>query len=130
MRVNLCDLTSASGVDLPDSVTIIVFPEAKEYKVRNSDLKDDLNLMLENIVSNTQYDYVYPLKYKHVVFICSHGAVDKRCGFCGPKLSEVFADRLKHFQLEEQVLVSKTSHVGGHSVKYLFLLYFAPLQID
>ena len=123
VRVNLCNLTSGSGIELPDSISVIVFPEAKEYKIRNSELRDDLGLMLENLVAQTEYEYIYPLKYKHTIFVCTHGAVDKRCGYCGPILFDVINDRLKQLKLADQVVVGQTSHVGGHSYAGNVIVY-------
>ena len=64
-------------------------------------------------------------KYKHHVLICSHEAVDKRCGFCGPRLYETFLDRLRHFKIEDQVLLMKTTHLGGHKVAFIYCIYLS-----
>ena len=35
------------------------------------------------------------LQYSHFVFICCHEQMDKRCGYCGPRLVDVFENKLQ-----------------------------------
>jgi hypothetical protein len=46
-----------------------------------------------------------------MVFVCAHGAVDRRCGVCGPVLLRAFAEARA---AERGVETFAISHVGGH----------------
>jgi hypothetical protein len=47
-----------------------------------------------------------------MVFVCCHGAVDRRCGVCGPLLLKAFAEEAR--AVERGVELFAISHVGGH----------------
>lgn len=54
-----------------------------------------------------------PLKGSYI-FVCAHGARDKRCGVCGPALVSRFKDEIELRGHQNKVFVRPCSHIGGH----------------
>ncbi|XP_076913009.1 altered inheritance of mitochondria protein 32-like [Bidens hawaiensis] len=54
-----------------------------------------------------------PLRGSYI-FVCSHGARDKRCGVCGPALVTRFKEEIESRGYESKVFVRPCSHIGGH----------------
>ncbi|KAK9077615.1 hypothetical protein SSX86_005955 [Deinandra increscens subsp. villosa] len=48
------------------------------------------------------------------IFVCAHGARDKRCGVCGPALVSRFKDEIESRGYQSKVSVRPCSHIGGH----------------
>ncbi|KAM0029437.1 putative thioredoxin-like ferredoxin, Thioredoxin-like superfamily [Helianthus debilis subsp. tardiflorus] len=48
------------------------------------------------------------------IFVCAHGARDKRCGVCGPALVSRFKDEIELRGYQSKVFVRPCSHIGGH----------------
>lgn len=48
------------------------------------------------------------------IFVCSHGARDRRCGVCGPTLVTRFKEEIESHGLQGKVSVRPCSHIGGH----------------
>ncbi|KAJ9551224.1 hypothetical protein OSB04_015269 [Centaurea solstitialis] len=48
------------------------------------------------------------------IFVCAHGARDKRCGVCGPALVSRFKDEIELRGHQSKVSVRPCSHIGGH----------------
>ncbi|KAI7758326.1 hypothetical protein M8C21_013687 [Ambrosia artemisiifolia] len=48
------------------------------------------------------------------IFVCAHGARDKRCGVCGPALVSRFKDEIDLRGYQSKVFVRPCSHIGGH----------------
>ncbi|XP_024960365.1 uncharacterized protein LOC112500974 [Cynara cardunculus var. scolymus] len=48
------------------------------------------------------------------IFVCAHGARDKRCGICGPALVSRFKDEIELRGHQSKVSVRPCSHIGGH----------------
>ncbi|KAI3703774.1 hypothetical protein L1987_73969 [Smallanthus sonchifolius] len=48
------------------------------------------------------------------IFVCAHGARDKRCGVCGPALVSRFKDEIESRGCQGKVSVRACSHIGGH----------------
>ena len=57
------------------------------------------------------------------VFICAHGARDRRCGTCGPPLIETFNHEIRERSLENAIFVRSCSHVGGHKYAGNVIIY-------
>ncbi|XWS51721.1 hypothetical protein CRYUN_Cryun11dG0007800 [Craigia yunnanensis] len=49
-----------------------------------------------------------------LVFVCSHGSRDRRCGVCGPPLVSRFKEEIVLYGLQGRVSISPCSHIGGH----------------
>jgi len=49
---------------------------------------------------------------KDYVFICSHGARDERCGYCGSILHQKFTEEAAIYY--PKIEIRKCSHIGGH----------------
>ncbi|CAG8586090.1 8122_t:CDS:2 [Paraglomus brasilianum] len=65
---------------------------------------------------------------KAIIFICSHGRRDKRCGVTAPLLRNEFEKVLKEKKLDVQsksdgVAVYMSSHVGGHKFAGNIIIY-------
>lgn len=54
-----------------------------------------------------------PLRGSYI-FVCAHGARDKRCGVCGPALVSRFKDEIESRGDQGKVYVRPCSHIGGH----------------
>ncbi|XP_071730276.1 altered inheritance of mitochondria protein 32 [Rutidosis leptorrhynchoides] len=54
-----------------------------------------------------------PLRGSYI-FVCAHGARDKRCGVCGPALVSRFKDEIELRGHQSKVSVRPCSHIGGH----------------
>ena len=123
VKLTVCDEPSlgrpgsgGSGSDL------LVFPDGIRYLgVRESDVP---RIVQEHLVGNRISDRVphETLAGQHL-FVCVHGARDKRCGECGPPLAERFQAELARRGLSQEVAVRKTSHVGGHRYAGNVLVY-------
>ncbi|KAL8195606.1 hypothetical protein R6Q57_026009 [Mikania cordata] len=48
------------------------------------------------------------------IFVCAHGARDKRCGVCGPALVSRFKEEIESRGYQGKVSVRPCSHIGGH----------------
>ena len=107
----------AVGCDLPskeEHLTVTSFPAAKRFHMKQ-DAVEDVNDLLSSLEDPSMFDgQVEDLEHKHYIFVCCHEAVDKRCGYCGPRLVDAFEDYVKENSLGDRVKVVKTSHVGGH----------------
>lgn len=57
------------------------------------------------------------------ILVCAHKRRDKRCGVAGPMLIQEFQRVIQEMGLQEQVFVHAVSHVGGHKVGFLFLMF-------
>eukprot|EP01100_Stratorugosa_tubuloviscum_P009316 TRINITY_DN38_c1_g2_i1.p1 TRINITY_DN38_c1_g2~~TRINITY_DN38_c1_g2_i1.p1 ORF type:complete len:362 (+),score=165.28 TRINITY_DN38_c1_g2_i1:68-1087(+) len=60
---------------------------------------------------------------KTTIFVCSHLAKDKRCGYCGPKLVNLFENEINKLNLNDKIDVRKISHVGGHKYAGNVIIY-------
>lgn len=48
------------------------------------------------------------------VFVCAHGARDRRCGVCGPAVIARFKEEIELCGHQSRVSVRPCSHIGGH----------------
>lgn len=117
VKLTVCDEPSlvrpGSGGNGGSGGDLLVFPDGIRYLgVRESDV---LRIVQEHLVGNRISDRIPHEKLAgQQVFVCVHGARDKRCGDCGPPLAERFQVELARRGLSQEVAVRKTSHLGGH----------------
>jgi hypothetical protein len=64
-----------------------------------------------------------PLPNKYQLLICAHKKRDKRCGVLGAMLAEEFQKQIKEKGLEKDIVVSKSSHYGGHKFAGNVIVY-------
>lgn len=115
-------MTACDGVSLGPGYDILVFPDAIRYLgVQESDLAA---LIEDHLVGNRVSERIphERLTGQHI-FVCVHGERDARCGACGPPLVEAFMVELEARGLAGQVVVRRTSHVGGHKFAGNVLIY-------
>mmetsp|Transcript_10131 Transcript_10131/g.31162 ORF Transcript_10131/g.31162 Transcript_10131/m.31162 type:complete len:308 (-) Transcript_10131:108-1031(-) len=102
-RVRVCGISTAEHVD---QLVALLRKEQIEATVAVASAASRLPAMS-----------VVPLSGHHI-FVCSHADMDKRCGYCGPRLVSAIRSKLtkdgKYPGTEEQVQVYRSSHVGGH----------------
>jgi len=84
----------------------------------------DKGFLLKNVTNNSQNHLLellqnptipsmVPLPHKHHLFACSHMARDERCGKCGPLLFDAINLEITKRNLQNEVAVAQTSHIGG-----------------
>lgn len=91
--------------------------------------ESDVDRFVEDVVLNGKpWDSgVQEALTSSFVFVCSHGSRDRRCGVCGPVLIEKLNEEIGSRGINDEVIVSACSHVGGH--KYAGnLIIFSPGQ--
>lgn len=62
------------------------------------------------------------------VFVCAHNNRDRRCGVCGPVLIEKFKEDIESKGLQNQVVVTACSHVGGHKYAGNVIIFSADAE--
>jgi hypothetical protein len=115
-------MTACDEVSINTGCDILIFPDNIRYLgMQESDIP---NLVEEHLVGNRVSDAIphQPLT-KPYVFICTHGRRDLRCGQCGLPLLEAFAIELERHDLQNEVIVRSSSHVGGHIFAGNVLIY-------
>jgi (2Fe-2S) ferredoxin len=115
-------LTACDDVGDSPGYDILVFPDQVRYLgVREEDFSA---LVEDHLVGNKLSDRIpyQPLTGQHI-FVCVHGARDARCGECGPPLVEEFISGLEARGYADQVVVRRSSHVGGHKYAGNALIY-------
>ncbi|KAJ3678536.1 hypothetical protein LUZ60_002339 [Juncus effusus] len=98
---------------------VLIFPDMVKYRKLTD---SDINKFVEEVlVKETKWNFNHPENIQNInnnnnsyIFVCSHGARDARCGFCGPVLIEKFQDELDGLGLADRVFVGHCSHIGGH----------------
>ena len=81
-----------------------------------------------NLYSNQQADrqldrYEEDVSRKLHLFVCCHGARDRRCGERGTPLAARLHQLVKHKGLLDKIAVCQSSHVGGHAYAGNLLVY-------
>jgi len=102
---------------------VLVFPEMIRYLSLSQNEIQDLikeHLIEDSVLSKVDHQ---KLDKKAYIFICGHVKRDKRCGVTGPLLVEEFQRTLKAKGLENQVLISQVSHIGGHKYAGNVIIY-------
>lgn len=117
LKSTACELPSAEGF-----IDVLLFPERKQYSFRNDNIVQDLNSFLNHVMSSEPFPGTITENSNHFIFVCSHESMDKRCGYCGPRLVNAFKKRVAHYNLSN-VKVVKTSHVGGHKFAGNVIVY-------
>lgn len=107
-RLTVCEArTDSSNGD------VLIFPDMVAYKgLSHTDVDSFVDQVLVhghpwNKTASEHLTASY-------VFVCSHSAKDRRCGFCGPILIERFEQEIEKAGLVGQVVVRACSHIGGH----------------
>ena len=111
-RINACDAPVG---------TVFVFPDRVMYTLQHEPTREELTTILKSHVlkdeesnkaakselgqTSMSIDYV---------MVCGHAARDSRCGYCGPKLSNVFRQEQRQTAQNTSYEVYQCSHVGGH----------------
>ncbi|KAI8973802.1 Sucrase/ferredoxin-like-domain-containing protein [Mycotypha africana] len=103
---------------------LLLFPEfklmpslvPKPDEIRNNKVLYDI---LETMWNNPKKPIPHQEKLQDisantVIFVCTHGRRDMRCGKIGPLIVDEFRKVLKEKGLEKEVEVWGTSHFGGH----------------
>ncbi|CAA2987611.1 altered inheritance of mitochondria 32 [Olea europaea subsp. europaea] len=62
------------------------------------------------------------------VFVCAHNNRDRRCGVCGPVLIKKFKEDIESKGLQDQVVVTACSHVGGHKYAGNVIIFSADAE--
>jgi (2Fe-2S) ferredoxin len=118
VKITACDEPSlgAGGHDL------LVFPDGIRYLgLREEDLPA---LVSDHLIGDRPSPRIpYRSLSDRYVFVCVHGRRDERCGRCGPPLVARFQGELVRRGLAEEVLVRRTSHLGGHAYAGNVIVY-------
>ncbi len=100
--------------------TILIFPD----QVRISGLTED---NLENLMVYLSYGIQRGLKIesfqKFLILVCGHHNRDVRCGLAAPGIMQKMTEGIEQFDLTEQVMVSRSSHLGGHKFAGVVVVY-------
>ncbi|XP_022895104.1 altered inheritance of mitochondria protein 32-like isoform X2 [Olea europaea var. sylvestris] len=122
-------LTICEGVDelaLSDG-DVLVFPDMIVYR----GLKDsDVDGFIEDVLVNGKpwASGVQEALTGTYVFICAHNNRDRRCGVCGPVLMEKFKEDIESKGLQNQVVVTACSHIGGHKYAGNVIIFSADAE--
>lgn len=58
------------------------------------------------------------------ILICAHANKDMRCGICGPRLYQAFAEQLpKSVVADREIEVRRVTHLGGHKFAGNLIIY-------
>ncbi|KAI3911269.1 hypothetical protein MKW92_010575 [Papaver armeniacum] len=109
-RMTICE--GPYGTESSDG-DVFLFPEMVKYRGLTS---NDVDKFVEDVLVNGK-DWVSGTVERlegSYVFVCSHGSRDKRCGVCGPELTEKFKEEIELRGMKDQVFVAPCSLVGGH----------------
>jgi hypothetical protein len=91
----------------------IVFAAASSTSTPNARLVAQLALGSVGVEQVRPFaSSITELADRRMVFVCCHGAVDRRCGVCGPLLLKAFTEEAR--AVERGVELFAISHVGGH----------------
>jgi len=111
--INCTDIPSADS----DSFDMIVFPENVKFVGLNNQTVEqvltyfqDFDGITANFPSNIK---VETLSSKYL-FVCAHAQKDARCGYCGPILMDDLRNEISKRNLDNDIKVFGTTHVGGH----------------
>ena len=118
VKITFCDQRrgsdgGSSAAEAP--VDVIVYPSSTRFSDVQPDhvesiveyLTNGASVVPENLASiSSQYTH-------QAAFICGHVGVDKRCGYCGPRI----IDGVLAFAAERATPIDVyiTSHIGGHA---------------
>ncbi|GAB2283719.1 hypothetical protein Dimus_018215 [Dionaea muscipula] len=109
-RLTICEADAEVGLSDGD---VLVFPQLTKYRgLKESNVDafvDDVLVNGKPWASGEEEE----LK-TGFVFVCAHASRDKRCGVCGPVLIEKFKEEIRARNMNDMVLVSACSHIGGH----------------
>ncbi|CAA2987610.1 altered inheritance of mitochondria 32-like [Olea europaea subsp. europaea] len=123
-RLTICE----GGDDLVLSEgDVLDFPEMIIYR----GLKDsDVDGFVDDVVVNGKpwASGVQEALSGTYVFVCAHNNRDRRCGVCGPVLIKKFKEDIESKGLQDQVVVTACSHVGGHKYAGNVIIFSADAE--
>ncbi|CAG8501463.1 1602_t:CDS:2 [Paraglomus occultum] len=136
-RIIITNCSRKSNSDIFSTTQdVMLFPEY--VLIRNLSVKQANRFFQSYLSVNTQPAEVdenaesiissEKITNKAIIFICSHGRRDKRCGITAPLLRNEFEKVLKEKKLDVQsrsdgVAVYMSSHVGGHKFAGNIIIY-------
>ncbi|KAL2475992.1 Sucrase/ferredoxin-like family protein [Abeliophyllum distichum] len=109
-RLTICeghDGTETSNGD------VLIFPDMIRYRRLTH---FDVDTFVEEVfVKDGEWLHGSPEALRGwYIFVCCHGARDRRCGICGPSVISRCKDEMESRGLQGKVSVSPCSHIGGH----------------
>ncbi|MBI3944229.1 MAG: sucrase ferredoxin [Chloroflexi bacterium] len=108
--------TPASGTDL------LSFPNMTRYHgIREADIPDFISEVLVAGQTGERWSPI-PITGRYLL-VCIHAARDERCGLCGPKTAAALEQALAARNLDGDIHVLRSSHVGGHRFAGNLLVY-------
>ncbi|CAI9763178.1 unnamed protein product [Fraxinus pennsylvanica] len=123
-RLTICE--GGDDLELSDG-DVLVFPEMIIYR----SLKDsDVDGFVEDVLVNGKpwASGVQEALTGTYVFVCAHNNRDRRCGVCGHVLIEKFKEDIESKGLQNQVVVTACSHVGGHKYAGNVIIFSADAE--
>lgn len=110
VKITACDELSLAD----EGYDLLVFPD----RIRYVGLKEqELPVLVSDHLVGDRPSLRLPHRPlpQRYVFVCVHGQRDERCGQCGPGLVIRFQAELARRGLADEILVRRTSHLGGHA---------------
>ncbi|KAL6066671.1 Altered inheritance of mitochondria protein 32 [Balamuthia mandrillaris] len=125
--VTNCDeapISSEASSPSEATVDLLVFPERIRYVgVTERDLE---SIVEDHFVGNKVCERVKHISFEpqHMFLVCCHANRDTRCGREGPLVVDSLQKTLADKGItENQVVVRKSSHLGGHKYAAVVVLY-------
>lgn len=113
VRITLSDLPNTLG----DFMDVIVYPEARLYRVNHQTIESFVCLLTDcsSPIPTCSMFQETTLPFSQLILVCAHSKRDKRCGERGPQAIKALQDRLISRETRDEiVVVAASSHVGGH----------------
>lgn len=101
---------------------LIVFPDRVVYRevdARAWEWIRDRHLYEDRPVDDL---HPSPVGGRHIL-VCVHMERDERCGQCGPLVHAAFEESVAERDLDDEITVHRSSHVGGHAFAGNVLVY-------
>ena len=122
-KITELNATKLTACDLPAmeaGETILIFPDQVRISGLTEENLDNLMSYLENgITRGLQIEDFQ----KQLILICGHHNRDVRCGLAAPGILRKMEAILKQKDLSEQVVVTRSSHLGGHKFAGVVVVY-------
>jgi hypothetical protein len=115
IKLTACDLPS-----METGETILIFPD----QVRISGLtEDNLENLMNYLTDGIQRGLQIESFQKFLILVCGHHNRDVRCGLAAPGIMQKMKELLEQLGLSEQVMISRSSHLGGHKFAGVAVVY-------
>ena len=122
-----CKVSYAEAVDGEDAgddsnYNILVLPDMIKYVGVNESNVDQVAQDLKSGTGSSSF------KKEKIdasqIFICAHAKKDMRCGVCGPRLYQAFAEQLPQSSIaDKKIDIRRCTHVGGHKYAGNLIIY-------